>query len=169
MCCHGWVCVVSKVDYIIAGSGSKLDSEEAEYAWLSIDSLKPFREGDSLVAYNDDKHVGDPTLKACIAAAEQAVKAATDRAAAAATDAAEQEAKDAEDGDESQSDSDGGEMRKSLAALYVVARNVLCFRWEPSGQSCLLFSTMHGLAHLHGSVMYAMFVQEFQGHLRYSC
>ena len=169
MCCHGWVCVVSKVGCIIAGSGSKLDSEEAEYAWLSIDSLKPFREGDSLVAYDDDKHVGDPTLKACIAAAEQAVKAATDRAAAAATDEAEQEVKDAEDGDESQSDSDGGEMMKSLAALYVVARHVLCCRWEPSGCLKAACCSVRCMAHLHGSIMYAMFVQDFQGHPRYSC
>ncbi len=87
-----------------AGSDSKLDSEEAEYAWLSIDSLKPFREGDSL-AFEEDKHISDPTLKACIAAAERAVKAAADRAAAAA-DEAEQEGEDLDD--DSQSDSDGG-------------------------------------------------------------
>ncbi|KAL3149213.1 hypothetical protein ABBQ32_002039 [Trebouxia sp. C0010 RCD-2024] len=90
------------IDHI--GDDSKLDSDEAEYAWLSLDSLKPFREGDSLTA-EDETHVSDPTLTACIAAAERAVKAAADRAAAA--DDAEPEGEE-EDGAESLSDSDGG-------------------------------------------------------------
>lgn len=90
---------------LCTGDDSKLDSDEAEYAWLSLDSLKPFREGDSLTA-EDETHVSDPTLTACIAAAERAVKAAADRAAAA--DDAEPEGEE-EDGAESLSDSDGGE------------------------------------------------------------
>ena len=92
------------------GGDSRTDSEEAEYAWLSMDSLKPFREGDSS-AFEEDKHISDPTLKACIAAAERAVKTAADRAAAAAADA-EQEGEDIND--ESQSDSDGGEIQHRL-------------------------------------------------------
>lgn len=87
------------------GGDSKLDSDEAEYAWLSLDSLKPFREGDSLTA-EDESYVSDPTLTACIAAAERAVKAAADRSAAAAADG-EQEGEE-DDGAESMSDSDGG-------------------------------------------------------------
>lgn len=93
---------------------SRLDSDEAEYAWLSLDSLKPFREGDSLTA-EDENHVSDPTLTACIAAAERAVKAAADRPAAAAADA-EQEGED-DDGVESLSDSDGGEA--PYGTLYI--------------------------------------------------
>ena len=91
----------------VTGADSKVDADEAEYAWLSLDSLKPFREGDSLVA-KDESHVSDPTLTACIAAAERAVKSAADRAAAAAEDA-EQDGED-DDGAESLSDSDGGEL-----------------------------------------------------------
>ncbi|KAL0025228.1 hypothetical protein WJX77_008845 [Trebouxia sp. C0004] len=100
---HGPVYVCTQAMAHI-GSDSRLESEEAEYAWLSIDSLKPFREGDSL-AFEEDKHISDPTLKACIAAAEHAVKTAADRAAAAAADA-ELEGEDVDD--DSQSDSDGG-------------------------------------------------------------
>ena len=90
--------------FCLAGNDNRADAEEAEYAWLSMDSLKPFREGDSL-AFEEDKHITDPTLKACISAAEHAVKAAADRAAAAA---AVVEGDDADDA-ESQSDSDGGQ------------------------------------------------------------
>ena len=86
-----------------AGGDSKSDSDEAEYAWLSLDSLKPFREGDSLTA-EDENHVSDPTLTACIAAAERTVKAAAHRSAAAE---AEPQGED-DDGAESLSDSDGG-------------------------------------------------------------
>lgn len=93
------------------GGDNRSDSEEAEYAWLSMDSLKPFREGDSS-AFEEDKHISDPTLKACIAAAERAVKTAADRAAAAAADA-EQEGEDVNE--DSQSDSDGGETQHRLA------------------------------------------------------
>lgn len=96
------------------GDESRLDSDEAEYAWLSLDSLKPFREGDSLTA-EDENHVSDPTLTACIAAAERAVKSAADRPAAPAA-AAEQEGED-DDGAESQSDSDGGEA--PYGAVYI--------------------------------------------------
>lgn len=90
---------------LYTGDDSKLDSDEAEYAWLSLDSLKPFREGDSLTG-EDETHISDPTLTACIAAAERAVKVAADKAAAAGD--AEPEGED-EDGAESMSDSEGGE------------------------------------------------------------
>ena len=108
---------MDEIDALLSGSDSRLDSEEAEYAWLSIDSLKPFREGDSL-AFEEDKHISDPTLKACIAAAERAVKTAADRAAAAAADA-ELEGEDVDD--DSQSDSDGGKVSEP-----VVCRAVRC-------------------------------------------
>ena len=94
--------------HLCAGHDNKpeVDKEEPEYAWLTLDSLKPFREGDSLTA-EDENHVSDPTLTACIAAAEQVVKAAAEKAATPAADA-EQDGED-EDGVESLSDSDGGE------------------------------------------------------------
>ena len=109
--------LMDEINALPSGSDSRLDSEEAEYAWLSIDSLKPFREGDSL-AFEEDKHISDPTLKACIAAAERAVKTAADRAAAAAADA-ELEGEDVDD--DSQSDSDGGRI-----SAPVVCRVVRC-------------------------------------------
>lgn len=86
-----------------AGGDSKSDSDEAEYAWLSLDSLKPFREGDSLTA-EDENHISDPTLTACIASAERTVKAAAHRSAAAEAEAQGED----DDGAESLSDSDGG-------------------------------------------------------------
>ncbi len=108
---------MDEINALPSGSDSRLDSEEAEYAWLSIDSLKPFREGDSL-AFEEDKHISDPTLKACIEAAERAVKTAADRAAAAAADA-ELEGEDVDD--DSQSDSDGGRISAPVDAGWSVS------------------------------------------------
>ncbi len=106
--------LMDEIDALPSGSDSRLDSEEAEYAWLSIDSLKPFREGDSL-AFEEDKHISDPTLKACIEAAERAVKTAADRATAAAD--AELEGEDVDD--DSQSDSDGGRLPAPVVCRVV--------------------------------------------------
>ena len=78
-----------------AGSDLKKEAEEAEYAWLSLDSLKPFREGDGETVEGED-----PLLKGSIAAAEQAV--------ATAADIALDEDQAANSGAESMSDSDGG-------------------------------------------------------------
>lgn len=83
-----------------AGAEVKKEAEEAEYAWLSLDSLKPFREGDG-EAMEVESPSGDPLLKGSIAAAEQAVAAAADRANN--DDGVDSEA-------ESASDSDGGEL-----------------------------------------------------------
>lgn len=73
----------------------KKEAEEAEYAWLSLDSLKPFREGDGETVEGED-----PLLKGSIAAAEQAVAITADRA--------QDEDQGADSGAESVSDSDGG-------------------------------------------------------------
>lgn len=126
---------------IYTGGDSNLDSDEAEYAWLSLDSLKPFREGDSLTA-EDEAHVSDPTLTACIAAAERAVKAAADRSAAAAADA-EQEGED-DDGAESLSDSDGGEVSCHPGQIWC-SLGYLC--------SPLCQGSLHTLLHMLGTGM----------------
>ncbi len=55
------------------------DSEEAEYAWLSLDCLKPFKLGD-VSGTEGAAPSGDPLLKASVAAAEASVRAAAQRA-----------------------------------------------------------------------------------------
>lgn len=81
----------------ISGAGNvvKKEAEEAEYAWLSLDSLKPYREGDG-----DAVEGEDPLLKGSVAAAEQAVATAADKA--------QDEEQAADSGADSVSDSDGG-------------------------------------------------------------
>ena len=81
----------------------KKEAEEAEYAWLALDSLKPFREGDGETVEGED-----PLLKGSIAAAEQAV-------AAAAAERAQEEEQAADSGAESMSDSDGGTQKSGTA------------------------------------------------------
>jgi hypothetical protein len=57
-------------------TGDDKDDEEAEYAWLPYDNIKPFALGD--VSGNDDGQApADPVLLASVAAAEAALRAAT--------------------------------------------------------------------------------------------
>ena len=49
------------------------EGEEAEYAWLQADSLKPFTAGDS-TGNPDGVLSGDATLQACVAAAKRALQ-----------------------------------------------------------------------------------------------
>lgn len=98
MCCGAEPCQQPHIKLEMhggAGSDLKKEAEEAEYAWLSLDSLKPFREGDGETVEGED-----PLLKGSIAAAEQAV--------ATAADIALDEDQAANSGAESMSDSDGG-------------------------------------------------------------
>ena len=96
-------------------TGSDGDNEEAEYAWLPVDCLKPFVAGDET---GDPNGVipGDYTLKACVTAAERAVTqlsaGALDQEARSAADAAEGPGQGAsgelEGTSAEDSDSDGG-------------------------------------------------------------
>ena len=55
-------------------AGEMAAGEEAEYAWLTQPSLKPFNQGD-LFGDADAPRTGDTTLQACVAAAERAMHA----------------------------------------------------------------------------------------------
>jgi hypothetical protein len=97
------------------------DEEEAEFAWLPVDCLKPFALGDGS-GNPDGLAVDDVNLRACIAAANKAVEAVERRAAAKAAklrqaadaDGVAASGEDDEDADAAaceasdQSDSDGG-------------------------------------------------------------
>ena len=97
-------CNLSNVLNTITGNEVKKEAEEAEYAWLALDSLKPFREGDGETVEGED-----PLLKGSIAAAEQALAAAAARA--------QDEEQAADSGAESMSDSDGGTQQSSIGDI----------------------------------------------------
>ena len=60
------------------------NNEEAEYAWLTAASLKPFNSGD-LYGDAEAPRTGDTTLQACVAAAERAMHANIVQASASLT------------------------------------------------------------------------------------
>ena len=127
-----------------AGSDLKQEAEEAEYAWLSLDSLKPFREGDGETVEGED-----PLLKGSIAAAEQAV--------ATAADIAQDEDQAADSGAESMSDSDGGGRHpKTLLVCYyllvvIMKSNLHSCALSACGNTvipCQMLFQMHGASYL---------------------
>lgn len=95
------------------------DGDEAEYAWLSANNLKPFRQGDSQMM--DPAMTGnDPSLRECILAAEHNVTDFLARAAAREKARTEQQEVALDEADsEAATDSDGGEalMPLPLACL----------------------------------------------------
>ena len=81
------------------------DSDEAEYAWLPVDCMKPFRPGDE--TGNPDGSIStDVTLQECVGAADRAVAEIERRLAAADADML---------GDGDHTDSDGGKLLHSDA------------------------------------------------------
>jgi hypothetical protein len=61
---------------ILIPTGDDKGDEEAEYAWLPYDNIKPFALGD-VSGNNDGQAPEDPVLLASVAAAEAALRAAT--------------------------------------------------------------------------------------------
>ena len=90
------------------------DGDEAEYAWLSANNLKPFKQGDSQMM--DPAMTGnDPSLRECILAAERNVTDLLARAAAREKARTEQQEVAQDDADtEAATDSDGGEGLRPL-------------------------------------------------------
>lgn len=89
------------------GPAGDSESEEAEYAWLPVDCLKPFQPGDT--TGNPDGTLGaDGNLAACVAAADRAVVAGERAMAAAAAAAAAEGDAEALARLAGESDSDGG-------------------------------------------------------------
>ena len=81
------------------------DSDEAEYAWLPVDCMKPFGPGDE--TGNPDGSIStDVTLQECVGAADRAVAEIERRLASADADMA---------GDGDNTDSDGGMLLHSNA------------------------------------------------------
>ena len=63
----------AKLIVCLAAAVGEGEGEEAEYAWLQAESLKPFSAGDT--SGNPDGVLsGDPTLQACVAAADRALQ-----------------------------------------------------------------------------------------------
>ena len=80
------------------------DAEEAEYAWLPVDCLKPFKAGDE-TGNSDGIISADATLQACVGAADRVVGESAQRAARRA---AAMEAEQGPSEDDQHTDSDGG-------------------------------------------------------------
>ncbi|KAK9839116.1 hypothetical protein WJX74_009858 [Apatococcus lobatus] len=124
---------------ISAGRSGSSEAEEEEYAWLAHGCLKPFVQGDGV----GSKPAGiqaDPTLQACIAAAERAVSAQRPASAATSADPRQSGDEDAElDGSawpNAESDSDGGwavPLMPQLAAAPKSARPVRAGRGRRKG------------------------------------
>jgi hypothetical protein len=90
-------------------AGDDKGDEEAEYAWLPYDNIKPFALGD-VSGNNDGQAPADPVLLASVAAAEAALRAATAKQQQAASRAGASgfAAAAAGDATDEGSDSDGG-------------------------------------------------------------
>ena len=104
-CIAYYSCQVWKGVLVCAGP----EGDEAEYAWLSANNLKPFKQGDSQMV--DPAMTGnDPSLRECILAAERNVTDFLARAAAREKARAEQQEVAQDEADtEAATDSDGGD------------------------------------------------------------
>lgn len=106
-------------------AGDDKGEEEAEYAWLPYDNIKPFALGD-VSGNNDGQAPADPVLLASVAAAEAALRAATakQQQQAAARSGGFAAAAGGLEGSDDGSDSDGG---------WGVSREVSVMDWGSDG------------------------------------
>lgn len=127
----------------IGAPGSREAVEEAEYAWLPVDCLKPFGIGDGSGAGDGSMPI-DGTLQACVAAAERAVEELEKQriaAAAAAAAAAERGEELSQRHSEDKSDSDGGACAFiGFAALNIGPRSgyFCAFQFFVFSEKCLV-------------------------------
>ena len=107
--------------------GTSSGEDEAEFAWLPMDCLKPFQPGDTCGAA-DGSEPDDLNLRACVGAANKAVlllQSRLDERNAAAAAAGDELLVAEED-----SDSDGGQSCNSIAHLCTACSYSWCLLYQ---------------------------------------